>query len=555
LRHHANLSCVTEDSCSVLDCEDFLLHWAKHLPKYEQFKQTEQVTTAQVQFTQVRAERLREAQRVLREWASSLKTRPQSSVCVGEEVSEAMKELERQWKRGLLPNLLPVLEFTMWSLIQPQPQEGPALREHYPAVCVIHVAQHCANITPLCVIHRAQHCANITPLCVIHMAQHCANITPLCVIHRALHCANITPAQHCANITLLCVIHKAQHCANITPLAQHCANITPLCVIHVAQHCANITPLCVIHRAQHCANITPLCVIHVAQHCANITPLAQHCANITPLCVIHVAQHCANITPLCVIHMAQHCANITPLAQHCANITPLCVIHRAQHCANITLLCVIHKALCPAVCDLRVSKDCVFQGSIPQLWLKSKQRFRHTVDIKLDPETSHPDLRLSADRKRVKMDTIIESKYGPRDGHRRSPHKYDGWWCVQGSEGFTEGRHYWEVGVRGKAEWRIGVVKESAYRRGFMDLNTQSGYWTLRLQGCKLKALTVPATEIPLPQPPSRLGVHLDMEEGQLSFYDVERSCHIYTFNNDFDEKVYPLFGTVETDREIVILQ
>ncbi|XP_071210484.1 E3 ubiquitin-protein ligase TRIM39-like isoform X2 [Salvelinus alpinus] len=196
------------------------------------------------------------------------------------------------------------------------------------------------------------------------------------------------------------------------------------------------------------------------------------------------------------------------------------------------------------------------EGSIPELWLKSKQRFKHSVDILLDPESANPDFIVSNNQKRVRVGKIIESKHDPRDGHGhyRASHKYDGWWCALGTQGFTEGRHYWEVGVEGKTDWRIGITKESAPRRGFVELNTSTGYGTLRMQVSGLKALTVPAVDIKIPEHLKKIGVYLDIEEGQLSFYDVVARSHIYTFNDTFSEQVYPVFGTVETDRDLVIL-
>ncbi|KAK6310387.1 hypothetical protein J4Q44_G00184420 [Coregonus suidteri] len=213
------------------------------------------------------------------------------------------------------------------------------------------------------------------------------------------------------------------------------------------------------------------------------------------------------------------------------------------------------------------------EGSIVKQWLRNRQRFRSRVtlnripdliwkwiskasaEITLDEQTANPSLVLSPDRKRVKMATIIESVFDPWCGYSPSSHKYDGWWCVQAKEGFTSGRHYWQVGVRGKAEWRIGVVRESAPRNGFATLNTKAGYWTLRLQLGELMAVTVPVIKLNQ-YPPSRLGVLLDIEGGQISFYDAEERRHIYTFNTNFDNsgKIYPVFGTIETDRELVIL-
>ncbi|XP_041699391.1 E3 ubiquitin-protein ligase TRIM21 [Coregonus clupeaformis] len=213
------------------------------------------------------------------------------------------------------------------------------------------------------------------------------------------------------------------------------------------------------------------------------------------------------------------------------------------------------------------------EGSIAKQWLRNNQRSRSRVTlnhipdsvwkwilkasakITLDEKTANPSLLLSPNKKRVKMDTIIESVYNPWGHYEMTPKMYSGWWCVLGTTGFNSGRHYWEVGVRGKAEWRIGVVRESAPRQGFVDLSPKRGYWTLLLQLGQLMAVTSPVTKLNQ-SVPSRVGVYLDIEEGQVSFYDAEKRRHIYTFDVDFDvsEKIYPLFHTIETDRELVIL-
>ncbi|XP_015212622.1 E3 ubiquitin-protein ligase TRIM39-like isoform X2 [Lepisosteus oculatus] len=217
-----------------------------------------------------------------------------------------------------------------------------------------------------------------------------------------------------------------------------------------------------------------------------------------------------------------------------------------------------------------VIRDRPEEGTIPHLWLSTKQRFRcadavqhipdsvwkwinnMSDDVQLDPKTANPGLKLSEDGKRVQMGVIIESTSS--NYPVLTSQKYDGWWCVVGKEGFTSGRHYWEVQLSGKQDWRVGVIRESAPRNGFVDLNTRTGYWTLRLQNSHFRALTLPATILSVKLVPSRLGVYLDIEEGQLSFYNVERRSHIYTFNATFTEKVYPVFGTTETgiDLEIV---
>lgn len=168
------------------------------------------------------------------------------------------------------------------------------------------------------------------------------------------------------------------------------------------------------------------------------------------------------------------------------------------------------------------------------------------VDVTLDLDTANPDLLISIDEKRMRCG--FERKELP-NYHER----FDGWWCAVGVAGFTSGRHYWEVEV-GERDWRLGVAKESALRKGFKSLNTDTGYLTLRLErGTELKALTVPFTALPPGLIPRKVGVHLDYTQGQLSFYDVDTRSHIYTYNERFSEKLYPLFGTVEIVKDLVI--
>ncbi|KAG7463660.1 hypothetical protein MATL_G00178880 [Megalops atlanticus] len=144
-KSRAIVSSVTEDSCSLQECQHFILQWAEELRNLPQRKEehkaqipvgqssnhTSQDARSAVKQQQAQhlcspaqEEKLKEAQLILNKWAWSLRSLQENSVCPGEEMSAVLKELEKQWKKGRLPNVLPVLEFIMWSLIQDQPQEG-----------------------------------------------------------------------------------------------------------------------------------------------------------------------------------------------------------------------------------------------------------------------------------------------------------------------------------------------------------------------------------------------------------------------------------------------
>ncbi|XP_058874815.1 E3 ubiquitin-protein ligase TRIM39-like [Acipenser ruthenus] len=173
-----------------------------------------------------------------------------------------------------------------------------------------------------------------------------------------------------------------------------------------------------------------------------------------------------------------------------------------------------------------------------------------SVDVTLDPDTANPYLILSAEGKRVRLG---ETRQDLSD----NPERFDGWPCVLGREGYTSGRRYWQVQVVGNTWWVLGVSRESAPRKGGFSMTPKQGYWTVwRWSGDGFTALTDPQTPLPRSLKPQKLGVYLDYEEGQLSFYNVETRSHIYTFTDmEFNpnEKLYPFFSTVDRNTDLVL--
>ncbi|XP_044840096.1 E3 ubiquitin-protein ligase TRIM39-like, partial [Mauremys mutica] len=154
----------------------------------------------------------------------------------------------------------------------------------------------------------------------------------------------------------------------------------------------------------------------------------------------------------------------------------------------------------------------------------------------LDPDTAHPSLVLSEDRKSV------------RHGDKRqdlpdNPERFDRYPIVLGTEGFTGGRRYWEVEVGDKRRWDLGVCRESVSRKGKVTYTPEDGYWVMRLRYRKYKACTSPRTPLPVSVMPSRVGIFLDYEAGEVSFYNVTDRSHLFTFTGTFPGKVRPYFS------------
>ncbi|XP_078271955.1 zinc-binding protein A33-like [Rhinoraja longicauda] len=159
------------------------------------------------------------------------------------------------------------------------------------------------------------------------------------------------------------------------------------------------------------------------------------------------------------------------------------------------------------------------------------------VFVTLDVETAHPRLEVSEDRKRVRWTPTRRSL--PDTGKR-----FTGSACVLGSEGFTSGRHYWEVEVAGSRWWSLGVAAESVARKGPVILTPETGVWSIWQWGDEFAALTSPPSRLPARPIPGRVGVYLSYESATVSFYDAGTKSHLHTFTgNKFTEKLYPFFG------------
>lgn len=117
-------------------------------------------------------------------------------------------------------------------------------------------------------------------------------------------------------------------------------------------------------------------------------------------------------------------------------------------------------------------------------------------------------------------------------------------------QGFTTGRHYWEVDVGDKTAWDVGVARQSVDRKGVVTLSPEDGYWAVCLRkGSEYRACAGEAEMLRHPQKPQIIGVFLDFEDGTVSFYDADAKSHIYSFTDyQFSEAMFPFFNPDMSD-------
>ncbi|XP_065442586.1 stonustoxin subunit alpha-like [Chrysemys picta bellii] len=163
------------------------------------------------------------------------------------------------------------------------------------------------------------------------------------------------------------------------------------------------------------------------------------------------------------------------------------------------------------------------------------------VNVTLDPDTAHPELVLSEDRRSVSRGH--ESQMLPY-----KPERFDYLLSVLGSEGFNSGKRSWQVKVEGGADgnWAVGVARQSVLRKEEVDFTPEKGVWVVQKWGSArdYRAQTSPVTRLSLSREPSRIRVSLDYEGGLVAFNYADDLAPIFTFPQaSFNgEKIFPFF-------------
>ncbi|XP_045142256.1 fibronectin type III and SPRY domain-containing protein 2 [Echinops telfairi] len=169
---------------------------------------------------------------------------------------------------------------------------------------------------------------------------------------------------------------------------------------------------------------------------------------------------------------------------------------------------------------------------------RSKPATIHTTGsyFHLNKDTCHPWLTISEDGF-----TVIRSE---RKTTAREP--LPRCVAVRGNLIPVRGRHYWEVEVDERLDYTVGVAFEGIPKQE--DLGTDRRSWCMRHTFAssrhKYEFLHNKMTpDIRITISPRRIGVLLDYENSKLSFFNVDISQHLYTFNCQLHHFVHPWFS------------
>lgn len=121
--------------------------------------------------------------------------------------------------------------------------------------------------------------------------------------------------------------------------------------------------------------------------------------------------------------------------------------------------------------------------------------------------------------------------------------------CVLASQSFSSGKFYFEVDVKSRSKWTLGLAKELHVNRE-VALSPLNAYWIICMRNKnEWYAGADPSVRLSLRSKPEKVGVFVDYEEGLVSFYDANNAAQIYTFTGcDFAQKVHPFFSPCAND-------
>ncbi|KAM9436870.1 zinc-binding protein A33-like isoform 2-T2 [Clarias gariepinus] len=181
-----------------------------------------------------------------------------------------------------------------------------------------------------------------------------------------------------------------------------------------------------------------------------------------------------------------------------------------------------------------------------KVWAKIKDLVQYNPVI-LDPNTAHTSLILSEDLTSVTFDESQDMTHLPDN-----PERFETSVCVLGAEGFDSGSHCWDVEVGDRSLWEVGITTESNPKNAGLFYN---GVWSVENNcGFYTRAPARPKSPFSAEGGLQRIRIHLDWDEGQVSFSDPLNDTDIKIFNHTFTEKVYPFFWSRRQSAPVRIL-
>ncbi|XP_077187076.1 E3 ubiquitin-protein ligase TRIM7-like [Paroedura picta] len=159
------------------------------------------------------------------------------------------------------------------------------------------------------------------------------------------------------------------------------------------------------------------------------------------------------------------------------------------------------------------------------------------ANVTLDPDTAHPILILSEDLKSVTAGKKAQAL-------PNNPERFDCRGVILGREGFSGGRHFWEVLLGNEEEWSLGVARKSVERKGPFHTSPKKGVWAVGKWGDRYWAYEDLYRGLTSRGELKRIRVCLNYAADRVAFFDADRGDLLYEFSGaaSSGETLLPFF-------------
>ncbi|KAM9722900.1 tripartite motif containing 35-28 [Menidia menidia] len=170
-----------------------------------------------------------------------------------------------------------------------------------------------------------------------------------------------------------------------------------------------------------------------------------------------------------------------------------------------------------------------------KVWKNMQAHVRY-YPVLFDPNTASPWLSLNADYTSVK-------ESAERLSVPDSQERFDPCVFILGAQSYSSGKHKWDINVGDNPKWIVGVCNETVIRKKKFTVSPARGVWAIGLSKGVYSVHNKERTELQVQQRPENIRIKLNLDKGEVSFWDGGRAKHLVTLTHKFEERIFPIFG------------
>ncbi|XP_062995508.1 B box and SPRY domain-containing protein-like [Elgaria multicarinata webbii] len=198
---------------------------------------------------------------------------------------------------------------------------------------------------------------------------------------------------------------------------------------------------------------------------------------------------------------------------------------------------------------LNFNSRCIQSPLLSRLWAAAVLCWA-SDEVHVDEKTINPLLVLSEDKRTL--------TFSPKKARTTldGPARFDHWPNALATESFCAGIHAWRVGVAKSCAYKLGVSYSSLQRKGSgpearLGCNPVSWVFSHYDKEFQFSHNNHHQT-VQLLKCPAEIGVLVDLDAGELLFYDPESCAVLYTHHEAFTSPIYPALAVA--DRSISLM-